>query len=101
MSLLEVKKVNPNATKLITGCGDGIRNGLHSEKLHKGKIRQPVPSCRRFSTRPGLNQKDQTKKIKEQLQAAIKELATNPNITRRKSLSMAEITPSRTLNQKR
>lgn len=100
MSLLEVNEVTPNA-KLLTGCGDGVRNELHREKSSKRVVRTPVPSCRRFSTRPPPIQQNDHADVKVQLQKAIQELATHPNITRRRALTMAEINPTRNVTTKK
>lgn len=96
MSLLEENKVTPS--KALTGGGDGV------VRIDSGKClrtRTPVPSCRRFGTR--LEKKD----VKQKLQKALEEFKTPPaRITRRpkllrRSVSMAEITPTRTAAKKK
>lgn len=100
MSLFQVNRGTPSS-KALSGCGDGIRNGHHQDKSFKKPIvRPPVPSCRRFATRMSPENKSTGKDVKVQLQNAIEKLAANPNITRRRALTMAEITPTRSGSKK-
>lgn len=96
MSLLEENKVTPS--KALTGGGDGVL------RIDSGKClrtRAPVPSCRRFAAR------QEKKDIRQKLEKALQEFKTPPaKLTKRprllrRSVSMAEITPTRSTSKKK
>lgn len=86
--------------KEVGECGDGVS----PYKLKSGQKpnRTAVPSWHQLATRPsprtpGGDGAATTKKI----QKAVRELATSPNIAHRKSLSLAEFTPTRKSKMKK
>lgn len=83
-------------SKILSGAGDGARNGQQKAS----KKRTPVSSSKRFATR-NIQPKSET--VKRKLEDSLKELATpkRPTIVQKKALTVAEITPTRTMFRNR
>lgn len=80
---------------VVLGDGDGSRRA-YQKTLVK---RTPVPSCRRFSTRQNQARDDLARIKLEQalttLQKPPQSSKTTPDHTRKRSKTMAEITPTK------
>lgn len=94
------KMPSEKCSKDVGECGDGVSPG--ELKSCKKPSRTAVPSWHKLATRPPPRTPGgDGASTKEKIQRAVRELATNPNITHRKSLTLAEFTPTRKSNMKK